>query len=579
MKKNTYATLIDILRDRAIGQSNQKAYTFLKNGEAESDSLTYHELDLKARAIAAQLQSWQGERALLLYPPGLDFICAFFGCLYAGVIAVPAYPPRRNQKLSRLLSVAEDAQAAIALTNTSVLNGIQSQGTENQELAKLNWIATDKIDLVSVDWTPKRIKPEQLAFLQYTSGSTGIPKGVMISHSNLMHNLAIIYQCFGHSDNSKGIIWLPPYHDMGLIGGVLQPIYGGFPVVLMPSVYFLQKPIRWLQAISRYRATTSGGPNFAYDLCLRKVKPDQLASLDLSSWEVAFTGAEPIRAETLEQFAAKFKSCGFQKEALYPCYGMAEATLFVSGGLKTEPPIICSVEEMALQENQVIPLWRDVTGSRKVVCCGHAWLDEKIAIVNPESLTECPSNQVGEIWVSSSSVAQGYWRKPEETEQTFHAYIADTVEGPFLRTGDLGFVLDGELFVTGRLKDVMIIRGRNHYPQDIELTVARSHQALKPNCGSAILIEVKGEERLVIVQEVERSYLRKLDTEEVVRHIRRAVASEHELQVHAVALLKPGSIPKTSSGKIQRYRCRENFLNGTLDVLNSAEYEKELCRC
>lgn len=579
MKKKTYATLIDILRDRAIGQSNQKAYTFLQNGEAQADSLTYHELDLKARAIAAGLQSWQGERALLLYPPGLDFICAFFGCLYAGVIAVPAYPPRRNQKLSRLLSVAEDAQAAIALTNTSVLNAIQSQWTENQELAKLNWIATDKIELVSVDWTPKEIKPEELAFWQYTSGSTGIPKGVMISHSNLMHNLAIIYQSFGHSDNSKGIIWLPPYHDMGLIGGVLQPIYGGFPVVLMPSVYFLQKPIRWLQAISRDRATTSGGPNFAYDLCLRKVKPGQLASLDLSSWEVAFTGAEPIRAETLEQFAAKFESCGFRKEAFYPCYGMAEATLFVSGGLKTELPVICAVEENALEQNKVIPVCSEETGARKLVGCGRAWLDHKIAIVNPESLNECPSNQVGEIWVSSSSVAQGYWRKPEETERTFNAYIADTGEGPFLRTGDLGFCQNGELFVTGRLKDVIIIRGRNHYPQDIELTVERSHQALRHSCGSAFLIEVKGEDRLVIVQEVERSYLRKLDTENVVRHIRRGVASEHELQVHAVALLKPGSIAKTSSGKIQRHRCRENFLNGTLDVLNLAEYEKKLCRC
>lgn len=579
MKKKTYATLIDILRDRAIGQSNQKAYTFLQNGEAQADSLTYNELDLKARAIAAGLQSWQGERALLLYPPGLDFICAFFGCLYAGVIAVPAYPPRRNQKLSRLLSVAEDARAAIALTNTSVLNAIQSQWTENQELAKLNWIATDTIELVSVDWTPKQIKPEQLAFWQYTSGSTGIPKGVMISHSNIMHNCAIIHNCFEDTSKSVGVSWLPPYHDMGLIGGVLQPLYVGGLMVFMSPVTFLMKPIRWLKAISRYRATTSGGPNFAYDVCVKKVKSEQLATLDLSSWELAFTGAEPVRADTLDRFAAKFKSCGFRKEAFYPCYGMAEATLLVSGGLKTEPPVICSVEGKALEKNQVIPVCKEDTGARKLVGCGRPWLDHKIAIVNPESLTECPSNQVGEIWVSSSSVAQGYWRKPEETEQTFHAYIADTGEGPFLRTGDLGFCQNGELFVTGRLKDVIIIRGRNHYPQDIELTVERSHQALKPSCGSAFLIEVKGEERLVIVQEVDRSYLRKLDTQEVVRHIRRGVASEHELQVHAVALLKPGSIAKTSSGKIQRHRCRENFLNGTLDVLNLAEYEKELCRC
>ncbi|MGB3642115.1 MAG: fatty acyl-AMP ligase [Rivularia sp. (in: cyanobacteria)] len=577
-----HSNLVDILCYRGQYQPEKTAYTFLQNGEIESASLTYQEVDRRSRTIAAQLQKLglAGERALLLYPPGLEFIVAFFGCLYAGVIAVPAYPPRRNQKLSRLLAIATDSQAKVAMTTESLLVDLKTRFSENSEITRLHLIATDCLDPGSeLDWFQPSINSNSLAFLQYTSGSTGTPKGVMVSHGNLLHNLALIHNCFEHRPNSRGLIWLPAYHDMGLIGGVLQPIYGGFPVILMSPLIFLQKPWRWLQAISSHRATTSGGPNFAYDLCLRKVKPEHLDTLDLSSWKVAFTGAEPIRAETLEQFAAKFSVCGFRKEAFYPCYGMAETTLFVSGGLKREPPRICSVEGKALEENRVMPTKSEVTGARQIVGCGQAWLDQKIAIVDPESLKLCGDNQIGEIWVSGGSVAGGYWHRPEVTERTFNAYIADTGSGPFLRTGDLGFLQNGELFVTGRIKDVIIIRGRNHYPQDIELSVEQSHFALRPGLGTAFVVESKGEERLVIVQEVERSYLRKLDTQEVVRHIRRGVASDHNLQVYAVALLKPGSIPKTSSGKIQRHRCRTKFLNGTLDVLNSPEYNKGLCQC
>jgi acyl-CoA synthetase (AMP-forming)/AMP-acid ligase II len=339
-------------------------------------------------------------------------------------------------------------------------------------------------------------------------------------------------------------------------------------------VDFLQKPIRWLQAISRYKVTTSGGPNFAYDLLLRKVTPEQLESLDLSSWELAFTGAEPVRAETLEQFASTFAPCGFRKEAFFPCYGMAETTLIVSGGEKTAIPITCNVEKTALEQNRIVKnddTWGDI---RTIVGCGQSLPEQKVIIVNSETLTLCTSEQVGEIWVASPSVARGYWNRTEETEKTFRAYLLDTgisragqSLGPFLRTGDLGFLRDGELFVTGRIKDTIIIRGQNYYPHDIELTVENSHRALQPNCGAAFAIDIDGSERLVIVHEVKRSYLRKLDVKEVVDSIRQAVTAEHNLQIYATVLVKTGSIPKTSSGKIRRHACKAAFLTGSLNVV------------
>ncbi len=566
------STFVDLLSYRAQKQCEQKAFTFLKSGETEAEKLTYGELHIQAQAIAASLQSLNayGDRALLLYQPGLDFIAAFFGCLYAGVIAVPAYPPRRNQNLSRLQAIAQDAQAKIVLTSTSLLHNLQtSSHQEGLDISGLHWLATDGLssDLAQA-WQPPELNDKTLAFLQYTSGSTGNPKGVMVSHGNLLHNSAAIYNLFGHSPNSQGLIWLPPYHDMGLIGGILQPLYAGLPVVLMASVDFLQKPMRWLQAISRYKATTSGGPNFAYELCIRKATPEHLENLDLSSWEVAFTGAEPVRAETLEQFASTFAPCGFRKEAFYPCYGMAETTLIISGGEKTALPITCNVEEAALEQNRIVKVKSSRDDSRKIVGCGQSLPDQKVVIANPESLTLCTPEQVGEIWVAGPSVAGGYWNQPQETENNFRAYLADTGEGPFLRTGDLGFLQDGELYITGRLKDVIIIRGQNHYPQDIELTVERSHPALRPGCGAAFAIDFKGSERLVIVQEVERSYLRKLNVQEVVGNLRQAVVAQHALEVFATVLVKTGSIPKTSSGKIRRQACRAAFLSGNLDVVD-----------
>lgn len=564
------ATLVDLLRKRAVRQPNKVAFTFLKDGETEAGSLTYQELDQHARAIAAQLLSYglNGERSLLLYPPGLEFITAFFGCLYAGVVAVPAYPPRPNQSMSRLQAIAASSQAAVALTNQSLLATIEGKLTQTPDLAAMRWLATDNIasDLAS-DWQKPSLTRDTLAFLQYTSGSTGTPKGVIVSHGNLLHNEQVIQRTMQHTEKTIFVGWLPLFHDMGLVGNMIQPLYLGIPCILMSPVAFLQRPLRWLQAISRYKATTSGGPNFAYDLCVSKITNHERETLDLSSWDVAFNGAEPIRAETLERFSAAFAQCGFSQEAFYPCYGMAETTLLVSGGLKAAPPAVHQFQGAALEQNRVLKAATQQKDTRRLVGLGKTCLDQKIVIVDPESLTQCRADQVGEIWVSGLSVARGYWMRPEETEQTFHASTADTGAGPFLRTGDLGFLHEGELFVTGRIKDVIIIRGRNHYPQDIELTIEKSHSALRPSCSAAFSVEVEGEERLVVVAEVERSYLRKLNVDEVIGVIRKAVSEQHELQVYAVLLLKTGSIPKTSSGKIQRHACRAGFLDKSIDAV------------
>ncbi|MCF2144951.1 fatty acyl-AMP ligase [Desmonostoc muscorum LEGE 12446] len=566
---NQVSTLVDILRQRAQNSPNQLAYTFLQNGQTQTATLTYQELDSKARAIAATLQSlgYSGGRALLLYPPSLEFVAAFFGCLYASMIAIPAYPPRRNQSMLRLEAIIENAQTTVALTTTSVIDNIQGLLSQNPKLADMQLLTTDNIaSPVAELWQQPNLSGNTLAFLQYTSGSTGTPKGVMVSHDNLLHNSKLIHQSFGHTPNSHGVIWLPPYHDMGLIGGVIQPLYGGFPVTLMSPVDFLKKPLRWLEAISQYQGTTSGGPNFAYELCINKVTPEQIANLDLSSWEVAFTGAEPVRSSTIDLFAETFKSCGFRRQAFYPCYGMAETTLIVTGGLKKDPPVVQQVEGAALEQNRVLITHRK-ENARTIVGCGQSLSEQKVVIVDPETLTQCPADRIGEIWVSGASVACGYWNRLEETKATFKAYLADTAEGPFLRTGDLGFLLNGELFITGRLKDMIIIRGQNHYPHDIELTVEKSHPAVRIGCGAAFGIDANGSEHLVIVQEIERNYLHQLDVNEVIGNICQAVAAEHDLQVYAVVLVKTGSIPKTSSGKIQRYACRARFLSGSLNVI------------
>ncbi|HVW36658.1 MAG TPA: AMP-binding protein, partial [Pirellulales bacterium] len=565
-------TLVELARHRACHQGNQNGYLFLADGETEEVPLTYGELDRQARAIAAWLQSQglAGERALLLYPAGTEFIASFFGCLYAGVVAVPAYPPRMNRSLERIQAIAHDSQAKVALTTSSVLERVRPLLTDMPDLERLTWLATDEVPAgIESQWRASKANPEALAFLQYTSGSTGAPKGVMLSHANLLHNCALIGYAFELTHSDKGVFWLPSYHDMGLVGGILAPLYQGTLNVLMSPMSFLQRPFRWLQAISRYRAATSGGPNFAYDLCIRKITPEQRAQLDLSSWSVAFNGAEPVRGETLDRFAEMFEPCGFRREAFYPCYGLAEATLIVSGGFKAETPVVRSFDAKALENRKVVDVPAMDEGARRLVGSGHNLPDEQIVIAHPETMTRCAPGEVGEIWVSNPGVAQGYWQRPVETAELFHAKLRDTNEGPFLRTGDLGFFQDGELYVAGRLKDLIIIRGLNHYPNDIELTVEKSHEAIRPGCGAAFTVESSEHAKLVIVYEIDRR--QKGELAAIFDAIRRDVSREHELIVDSIVLVKAGSIPKTSSGKIQRHACRNAFLAGSLEIVERSD--------
>lgn len=564
------ATLTDLLDMRATEQPEAEALTFLEDGETQDDSLTYRELNRRARSIASRLQAMgiePGERALLLYPPGLEYVAGFLGCLHAGVVAVPAYPPRPGRPEPRLRAIATDSGASLALTTAHVSSDLGRRLEHAPELESLRWLATDDGRESGKGWNHPEVAADTLAFLQYTSGTTAAPKGVMVTHGNLLHNLAMIYHAVGHTPESQMVSWLPPYHDMGLIEGILQPLYGGFPAALMPPVSFLQRPLSWLRTISRLGADTAGAPNFAYDLCARKITSEELAGLDLSRWTTAFNGAEPVRAGTLERFAAAFAPCGFREEALYPVYGLAEATVFVSGGSKTDPPVVLPVRGTGLERDRVATVSTDDADARTLVGCGWAWAEQEIAIVEPESLTRCPPDRVGEIWVAGPSVARGYWGRSEETNHTFAAYLACTGEGPFLRTGDLGFLHDGELFVTGRLKDLIVIRGLNHYPQDIEQTVERSHVALRPDGCAAFALDADEGEQLAVVQELERRYVRSKDLDEVISSVRRAVAEHHEVEVQAVALVRTGSIPRTSSGKIQRSAARAAYADGSLAIV------------
>lgn len=572
------SNFVEILRERAIRQPNVTAYEFLLDGDELSARITYSELDRKARAIGAFLQSFgcSGERILLLYPPSLEYVAAYFGCLYGGGIAVPAYPPTSTRLIPRLQAIAKNAEAVVALTSSKLLDEISDRFEKVPELNRLTWVATDALPKrLETLWKEPQITWDTLAFLQYTSGSTSIPKGVMVTHGNLIHNSKMIQTAFEQGTDDRGVIWLPPYHDMGLIGGILQPLYAGYPVTLMSPYDFMQRPYSWLKAISRTKATTSGGPNFAYDLCVERITEDQKRTLDLSSWRVAFNGAEPIRASTLERFADEFACCGFKPEAFFPCYGLAEGTLIVTGGWTRPLTLTCNRQSLEEGYIGVVHNSSPEDKSKVLVSSGKSLMDQKVCIVDPTTFTECKEGEIGEIWVKGPSVAQGYWSMPELTDESFRAYLLKTGEGPFLRTGDMGFLYEGNLFVTGRMKDLIIIRGRNLYPQDIELTAEKSHPAARPNAAAAFAITVEDEERLVIVQEVQRKY-RALVQDEMVDAITQEILREYGVQPYAVVLVKFGGIPKTSSGKIQRGLTRERFLAGELNEIGRRVYSNEV---
>ncbi|MEG4197827.1 amino acid adenylation domain-containing protein [Microcoleus sp. Pol12A5] len=562
--------LVELLQNRALHQPEQK-YTFLLDGKTETASLTYRELDAIARSHAARLQTLgvTGERALLLFPPGLDYLAAFFGCLYAKTIAVPLYPPKLKRNLAKISAIAKDAGAKVAIAPARHLKNLEQLCQQVPELKAMRWLSAEELSGDGEKWQQPSIHPDEVAYLQYTSGSTSTPKGVMVSHANVLYNIEYIHRGFAHDSESVAVTWLPPFHDMGLIDGLLKPLYLGIPSYFMPPAAFIQNPMCWLEAISRYKATHSGGPNFAYELCASKISRDGQKTMDLSSWRVAYNGAEPIHKETLERFTKAFEPCGFHADAFCPAYGMAETTLKIATVRSGTTPTFLPVDAGALENDRIVEVAEGEGGARTLVGCGFPEFGTKVAIVNPESLTQCQPQEVGEIWVAGETVARGYWNRPEETEKTFQAYLSDTSEGPFLRTGDLGFLRDRELFVTGRLKDLIIIRGRNLYPQDIERTAERSHPSLRPGAIAAFSVEVAGEEQLVIVPELQ-SRKAPDHAEEIISAIRERIAIEYEVQVYGVVLIKPGSIPKTTSGKIQRRAACADFLADNLEVVASS---------
>jgi amino acid adenylation domain-containing protein/non-ribosomal peptide synthase protein (TIGR01720 family) len=573
--------LLDVLQHRTFSMPERVAFTFLDGEGREEERVTFRQLDERARTIAATLQErgFQGKTVLLLYPPGLQYIAALLGSMYAGCIAVPSYPPRPRQ-LARFAAILTDSGAAAALTTSAIRSVILDKYGEFASAIPIDWVATDG-DSPGLPFRRRRhtTASDAIAFLQYTSGSTGQPKGVILTQGILLRNLRGIAEAMGCSSDSVGVFWLPPYHDMGLIGGILAAIYSGVHSILMSPAAFVQQPVRWLEAISRYGATISGGPNFGYELCVDKISERQSAELDLSSWSLAFNGSETARAGTMRRFAERFERCRFRREAFYPCYGLAEATLLVAGGwydwgaLARQRPMALDARN-GTARSAAAPATAALSCANMGVDGGADWdLDvavrcgiglpgHRVIIVDPRDETECPPGVEGEIWVAGPSVAAGYWNKSAETEATFRAHLEDTNEGPFLRTGDLGYLDDGQLCVSGRIKDLVNLAGRKLHPQDIELSVQRSHPALRKGAGAAFSVAEKGRERLIVVQEVNPRY--DGGHAEIISLIRESLAAEHDVMDAEILLVTAGSVPKTSSGKVQRSTCKQYLADATL---------------
>jgi 8-amino-7-oxononanoate synthase/acyl carrier protein len=559
--------LVDSLRYWARLTPDAVAYYFTDGEGGPDQQITFAELDQAARAVAVEIlqHAKVGDRGLLIYPPCLEFVTGFFGTLYAGCTAVPAFPPRRNRKGARLTGIADDCSARFALTVESVRKQVEGESQLPGQMAEVKLIATERVDRqIALRFQEVPVDSRFPAVLQYTSGSTGTPKGVVLSHSSLIRNCELIGVAFDLNTELVGCSWLPAYHDMGLVGGILAPLFVGRPCVLMSPMAFLQNPVRWLRTITRYKVNVSGGPNFAYQLCVDKVTDEEMEGLDLKSWRVAFNGAEPVRASTLEQFSEKFGRVGFRHGAHLPCYGMAETTLIVSGGPKETRPVIQYFHSRQLDARKVVVVEPSHPEARALTGCGAILPGERVEIVDPKTLKIAAPGAIGEVWIQSPSVGDGYWDKAAETKETFHAYTVEQ-EGPFLRTGDLGFFHQDQLFIAGRVKDLIIVRGVNRYPQDIELTVEECHESI-PSCAAAAFADVSGtREKLILAVEVQRSL--EDDWEPVIQTIRRVVTQIHELPPDAVYLVRYGSLPKTSSGKIQRHACLRDYQEGNLRVV------------
>lgn len=567
-----FSSLVDVLRRRAAEQPNDPAYIFLPDRGAERLSLSFAELYARALAVAVSLakRGQKGDRAVLLFSPGLDFIVAFFACLLAGVIAVPLMVPRRSSSRDASAAILVDCSPRFAMTRRDLLTDARPELTERFGTGQLDWVFVDSCSAGSGELQAPLPLParEDIAFLQYTSGSTSSPKGVIVSHGNLIENSEMIRIAFGNTRKSTHVGWVPLYHDMGLILNALQSLYLGALCVLMAPVSFMQRPLSWLRAIHDYRAEVAGGPNFAFDLCVKRHRPDEMRGIDLSCWKVAFNGAEPVRANTIDRFASTFAPYGFDAKSIQPAYGMAEATLLISAGRRGTGLITRRIDRDALQSNQIVTP-AQAQDAQILVGCGRQLVGERLAIVDPETRMPLRPGVVGEVWLAGPHVAQGYWRNPEVTASVFRVRTASGGAQYWLRTGDLGFLdEDAELYITGRIKDLIIIRGINHYPQDIEETAQDCHAALRRHCGAAFSVpDHNDEEQLVVVQEVERTFRRQIAMEEVIASIREAISREHEITAREIVLIRTGSLPKTTSGKIQRRLTRQIFLAGTLSVV------------
>jgi acyl-CoA synthetase (AMP-forming)/AMP-acid ligase II len=554
------ANLFDVLDHWAARAPEAIAFRFVDSAGAATAELSYarlHGLALSVAARLADIGARAGDRAVLVFPTGLEFFPAFFGCLYAGVAAVPVAPPRRREGRDASAGIVEDCAPVAVLSPAGQADSLD---------AALGLVG--RIPVLRTDELEARDAPRargDVAFLQYTSGSTSAPKGVVVRQANVLANLEMMRAAMGGDAGSAIVSWTPLHHDMGLILNALHALRLGAPCVLMSPIGFLQRPLNWLRTIADQRADIAGGPNFAFDHCVVRYSAAAMEGVDLSGWRVAFNGAEPVRATTLQRFAETFAPHGFDARALYPCYGMAEATVLVSGGRPGAGPTVMEVDRAALQNGRIEPA---ALGERmRLVGCGRALPGEEIAIVDPDASTRLGPNRIGEIWLRGPNIAAGYFRNGEATRETFGAIIAGEDDVVWLRTGDLGFMApDGELFIAGRLKDLIILRGVNHYPQDIEATAQRA-PGMRAGYGAAFVVdEDSGQPKLVVVQEIERTALRALDREEAIADIREAVAEEHHVSVHAVALVGPGLVPKTTSGKIQRRLIRRLWLEGRFDL-------------
>lgn len=566
----SFSSLVTLLARRAESQPDERAYIFLGDLGVEEAVITFGRLHASAQGVARRLTAiaQPGDRAILVFPPGLEFLVAFFGCLIARVIAVPMMMPRRQSARDSSAAIMANCEPVVALTASAFAI---RQDLHTRFLHEgIKWLSVDLdpspvergVDLPSPD-------AQDIAFLQYTSGSTSEPKGVAVSHANLLANLEMIRVSLDTDSRSTCVNWVPLYHDMGLILNALQALYVGALCVLMAPSAFAQRPLGWLRAIHDYRAEIGCSPNFGYDLCVTRYRAEQMQGIDLSCWKVALNGAEPVHAETTTRFAETFAGHGFNPDAAFPAYGMAEATLLIAGGRRGGSHVTRTISRAGLQAHRVGPPV-DQADVQRLVGCGRALVNERIAIVGPGSCMRLPPDQVGEIWVSGPNVAGAYWKNRQATTAGLNAHIAGENDGTkWLRTGDLGFLDNaGEVFITGRIKDLVIVRGINHYPQDIERTVQASHPALRANCGAAFSVsDERGDESLVIVQEVERAERNRIDPAEIEGLIRGNVTDQHELYARHIVLIRPGALPKTTSGKIQRSLTRKFWLERRLDDL------------